>query len=158
MIILGIDPALTHVGWGVIKASGSSITYLGSGTINTKASEILPNRLAFISLEIEKIIEKFQPNISSMEEVFINMNPQSTLKLSHARGAIMAVIGKYCLELREFAPNKIKKTLVGAGRAEKNQVIYMINLLMPNAKITNPDEADALAAAYACYAHTSIVK
>ncbi len=153
MIILGIDPALTHVGWGVIEAAGSSIKYLSSGTINTKASDTMPHRLAFISIEIEKIITNFNPAIAAMEEVFINVNASSSLKLSHARGAIMAVIGRSNIPLVEFAPNKIKKTIVGAGKADKNQVLYMVNLLMPTAKITNLDAADALAAAYTCFAY-----
>jgi crossover junction endodeoxyribonuclease RuvC len=152
MIILGIDPALTHVGWGVIETAGSSIKYIASGTIDTKASDLMPFRLAFIADKIEQIILEFHPIKAAMEEVFINVNPLSSLKLSHARGAIMAVIGKYNIPLSEFAPNKIKKTLVGVGKADKNQVLYMINMIMPTAKITKLDEADALAAAYSCYA------
>jgi len=152
MIILGLDPALTTSGWGVIKASGSSISYIASGTIITKADEEMPTRLAKIIAEIERVVLEFNPQIASMEEVFVNMNAASSLKLAHARGAIMSVIGKHNIPLREFAPNKIKKTLVGAGRAEKEQVVYMVNLLMPNAKITKTDEADALAAAYTCFA------
>lgn len=152
MIILGLDPALTTSGWGIIQASGSSISYIASGTIITKANEEMPTRLAKIITEIERVILEFKPQITAMEETFVNMNAASSLKLAHARGAIMSVIGKHNLPLKEFAPNKIKKTLVGAGRAEKAQVIYMVNLLMPNAKITQADEADALAAAYTCFA------
>lgn len=153
MIILGLDPALGKTGWGVIKFSSSSISYIASGTIPTKPDEAMAHRLAIISQEIEKIIEKYKPNIASMEETFVNVNASSSLKLAHARGAIMAMVGRHDIPLKEFAPNKIKKTLVGAGRADKNQVIYMVNLLMPNAKITNPDEADAIAAAYTCFAY-----
>lgn len=152
MIILGLDPALGRTGWGVIKASGSSITYIASGAIATKPADEMPHRLAFIYGEIEKIILKFNPQIASMEETFVNVNPVSSLKLAHARGVIMSVVGKYNIPLKEFAPNKIKKTLVGAGRADKDQVIYMVNLLMPNSKITGSDEADAIAAAYTCFA------
>ena len=152
MIILGLDPALTTTGWGIIKASGSSITYIASGTIVTKPDEEMATRLAKISLEIDRLILEFQPQIASMEEVFVNMNAASSLKLAHARGAIMSVVGRHNIPLKEFAPNKIKKTLVGVGRAEKEQVIYMVNLLMPNAKITKADEADAIAAAYTCFA------
>lgn len=148
MIILGIDPALSKTGWGVIETSGSSIFYVGSGTIITKPEEQLSVRLAQIHSEVERIIEKYNPISAAIEETFVNMNALSSLKLSHARGAIMAAVGKHNIPIAEFAPNKIKKTLVGAGKAEKNQIIYMINLLMPNAKITKSDEADALAVAY----------
>ena len=152
MIILGLDPALTTTGWGVIKASGSLISYIASGTIITKPDEEMPVRLARIILEIESVILEFKPEIAAMEEVFVNINAASSLKLAQALGAIMSVVGKHNIPLKEFAPNKIKKTLVGAGRAEKAQVIYMVNLLMPNAKVTQSDEADAIAAAYTCFA------
>jgi crossover junction endodeoxyribonuclease RuvC len=152
MIILGLDPALGRTGWGVIKASGSSISYIASGAIITKPDEEMTVRLARIILEIECVILDFKPQMASMEEVFVNMNAASSLKLAHARGAIMSVVGKHGIPLKEFAPNKIKKTLVGAGKAEKSQVIYMVNLLMSNAKVTKSDEADAIAAAYTCFA------
>ena len=155
MIILGLDPALSTSGWGVIKTSGSSISYIASGTIVTKPETELPLRLAFIASEIERVILEFKPEIASMEEVFVNVNAASSLKLAHARGTIMSIIGKHNIPLREFAPNKIKKTLVGAGRADKDQVIYMVNMLMPNAKITKSDEADAIAAAYTCFAFSN---
>ena len=150
MIILGIDPAITHVGWGVIATQGNSIKYIASGVIDTNPKDSLPSRLAIISCTIEEIIEIHKPQAAAMEEVFINKNALSSLKLSHARGAIMAAIGRHGIELSEFAPNKVKKTLVGNGHAEKEQVVHMINLLLPTAKITRFDEADALAVAYTC--------
>lgn len=152
MIILGLDPSLSSTGWGVIKSVGSNISYIASGTIPTSVEAPLSMRLAFIISEIEKIILEYKPDIASMEEIFVNVNASSSLKLAHARGAIMSVVGKYYIPLREFSPNRIKKTFVGVGKAEKSQVIYMVNLIMPNAKITKSDEADALAAAYTCFA------
>lgn len=151
MIILGLDPALGATGWGVIKASGSSVSYIASGTIITKPDVELPLRLAFIISGIERVILEFKPQMASMEEVFVNVNAHSSLKLAHARGAIMSIVGKYNIPLQEFAPNKIKKTLVGVGKADKNQMIYMVNMLMPNSKVTKSDEADAIAAAYTCF-------
>lgn len=150
MIILGIDPAISHIGWGVISSTGSQIKYLASGVIDTKASDELPIRLAEISYKIEAIINEFKPDIAAMEEVFINKNPLSSLKLSHARGGIMTIIGRNNIPLEEYAPNKVKKTLVGVGRAEKEQVLHMINIIMPTAKIKKFDESDALAVAYTC--------
>lgn len=155
MIILGIDPALTKSGWGIIETKGSSIKYIASGTILTKANELLADRLAYIYSEIEKTIELYKPEVASMEEIFINVNAQSSIKLCHARGAIMAAIGKYKLPLKEFAPNKIKKTISGAGKADKSQIIYMINMMMPGSNISQEDEADALAAAYTCWAYSN---
>lgn len=153
MIILGIDPALTKSGWGVIQTKGSSIKYIKSGTILTKSDQKLEDRLSYIYSEIEKIIDLYKPEAASMEEIFVNVNASSSIKLCHARGAIVASIGKYKIPLREFAPNKIKKTISGAGKADKSQIIYMINMMMPDANISQEDEADALAAAYTLWAH-----
>lgn len=150
MIILGIDPAISHIGWGIINSIGSQIKYIASGVIDTHAKNELPHRLAEISYKIESIINEFKPDIAAMEEVFINKNPLSSLKLSHARGAIMTIIGRSHIPLEEYAPNKVKKTLVGVGRAEKEQVLHMINIIMPTAKIKKFDESDALAVAYTC--------
>lgn len=148
MIILGIDPAISRTGWGVISCIGNRLEYLASGAIDTSAQDLLVARLAIISSQIENIISNFKPDLVAMEEVFVNKNPLSSLKLSHARGAIMAMVGRADIPLLEFAPNKIKKTIVGVGKAEKAQVIHMINILMPSAKIVKSDEADALAVAY----------
>jgi crossover junction endodeoxyribonuclease RuvC len=152
MIILGLDPALRNTGWGVIKAANSSVTYVASGTISTNSDETLSKRLAYLSTEISKILNEFNPEIASIEETFINMNPASSIKLAHARGAIITTIGLHSIPLKEFAPNSVKKTIVGSGRAAKEQVLYMVNMLMPTAKITNLDAADALAVAYTCFA------
>ncbi len=148
MIILGIDPAISRSGWGVISCLGNNLQYVASGVIDSDASESLSLRLGLISYHIEEIILTYKPDLVSMEEVFINKNPSSSLKLSHARGAIMSVIGRAKIQLAEFSPNRVKKTVVGAGKAEKEQVMHMINILMPQAKILRSDEADALAVAY----------
>ncbi|MEY3197208.1 MAG: Crossover junction endodeoxyribonuclease RuvC, partial [Pseudomonadota bacterium] len=128
MIILGLDPAITKTGWGVIRAENSSIFYIASGSIVTKSEDLMPRRLSYISDEIHKIIELYNPTIAAMEEIFVNVNPHSSIKLAHARGAIMSEVGKSGIELREFAPNKIKKTITGAGKADKEQVLYMVNM------------------------------
>lgn len=153
MIILGIDPALTKSGWGIIETKGSSIKYIASGTILTKSDQKLEDRLSYIYSEIKKIIELHKPEAASMEEIFVNVNAVSPIKLCHARGAIIAAVGRYKIPLREFAPDKIKKTISGAGKADKSQIIYMINMMMEGANISQEDEADALAAAYTCWAY-----
>ncbi len=148
MIILGVDPAISHIGWGVISSVGNQVKYIASGVIDTNPKDELHMRLAVISSAIEFIISEYKPDLVAMEEVFVNKNPLSSIKLSHARGAIMAMIGKASIKLEEFAPNRIKKTVVGAGKAEKEQVLHMVNILFPTAKIKKLDESDAIAIAY----------
>lgn len=151
MIILGIDPALGCVGWGVIEVKGARHIYLASGVIKTTTKESITQRLAAILNKIEDILNIYKPSLVAMEETFVNINADSSLKLGYARGAIMAIIGKYNLNLEEFKPNKIKKTVTGAGHAEKAQVMHMIKILLPEANdIQKYDEADALAVAYTC--------
>ncbi|MFU7501007.1 MULTISPECIES: crossover junction endodeoxyribonuclease RuvC [unclassified Candidatus Tisiphia] len=154
MIILGIDPSLAGMGWGVIDTK--PLKYLDSGVIKTKSSEAMHKRLAFISSSLQKIIVQYKPAIVAMEETFVNINNVSSLKLGYARGAVMSLIGGYDIAFQEFKPNVIKKSVVGYGHAEKNQVLQMIKLLLPGAiAISNFDEADALAVAYVCWAYTS---
>ncbi|WP_425360188.1 MULTISPECIES: crossover junction endodeoxyribonuclease RuvC [unclassified Candidatus Tisiphia] len=153
MVILGIDPSLAGMGWGVIDTN--PLKYLASGVIKTKSSELMHKRLAFITTSLQKVITQYQPVIVAMEETFVNMNSVSSLKLGYARGAVMSLIGGYDVAFQEFKPNVIKKSVVGYGHAEKNQVLQMIKLLLPGAvAISNFDEADALAVAYVCFAYT----
>lgn len=153
MIIVGIDPAITNTGFGVIKFSGNKLQYLASGVIKTNPREDMTIRLSKIANTIDSVLMKFKPQIVGMEETFVNSNAHSSLKLSYARGAIMSIIGNHQTTLHEFAPNKIKKTLTGAGHADKSQMISMIKLLIPEANISSSDEADALAVAYTCFAY-----
>lgn len=149
MTILGIDPALSKIGWGLVNLDYPQLSYLASGLIHTKANQPIHKRLAVIACQLEAIILQYQPAAVAMEETFVNMNAGSSLKLGYARGAIMALIGKYDLYFQEFTPNAIKKAVVGAGHAQKAQVLYMIRLLLPAAPpAITLDEADALAAAY----------
>ncbi len=151
MFILGIDPALSRLGWGVINADGTKLGYVASGTITTKSTELMHKRLAFINAKLEEIILLYKPQSIAMEETFVNMNNASSLKLGYARGAIMSLIGRYDMQFYEFKPNVIKKSVVGYGHAEKQQILHMIKLLLPNSShVTSPDEADAIAIAYTC--------
>ncbi len=150
MIILGIDPSLASMGWGIIDAR-NPLKYLASGVIKTKSTELMPKRLAFINLELNSIIQKYIPNVVAMEETFVNMNNVSSLKLGYVRGAVMALIGEHDIPFHEFKPTTIKKTVVGYGHSDKNQVLQMIKLLLPGSHLlSNFDEADALPVAYAC--------
>jgi crossover junction endodeoxyribonuclease RuvC len=153
LVILGIDPSLAGMGWGVIDIA--PLKYLASGVIKTKSTEPMHKRLALITASLQKVIMQYQPVVVAMEETFVNMNSVSSLKLGYARGAVMSLIGGYDIAFQEFKPNVIKKSVVGYGHAEKNQVLQMIKLLLPGAStISNFDEADALAVAYVCFAYT----
>lgn len=154
MRILGIDPALTCLGWGVIHFTSPKIHYISSGTIKTDNKIPIHNRLAHIVSSIEQIIELYKPEAIAMEETFVNVNPTSSLKLGYVRGALMSTIGKTGLPYYEFLPNKIKKTIVGVGHAEKDQVKHMVKIIISgDMKHITLDEADALAIAYTCLVH-----
>ena len=151
MIILGIDPALSRLGWGIISSDALKLHYVASGLITTKSTELMHKRLAFINARLEEIILLYKPEAIAMEETFVNMNNASSLKLGYARGAIMSLIGRYDAKFYEFKPNVIKKSVVGYGHAEKKQILHMIKLLFPaSSSITSLDEADAVAIAYTC--------
>jgi crossover junction endodeoxyribonuclease RuvC len=149
MIVLGIDPALASLGWGIISEEGSRLKYISSGTIKTLPSQLITQRLAAITFKLEEIITLYKPDIIAMEETFINSNAVSSLKLGFVRGAIMAMVGRNNLNFTEFKPNMIKKTVVGVGHAEKTQVMHMIKILLSGgSEVKSFDESDALAIAY----------
>ena len=146
--ILGLDPGLRHTGWGVIDKEGSSVKYVASGVINPDEKLPLSERLAFLHQEIIKIIKKHSPDESAVEEVFVNMNPMSTLKLGQARGVVLLTPALHHISVSEYTPNQIKKMIVGVGHAEKSQVEMMVHVLLKTApKELKPDESDALAIA-----------
>lgn len=155
MRILGIDPALTSLGYGIIESDGPKIRYSHSGLIRTSASTPIHKRLHHITSEISKILELYNPVKIAMEETFMNTNAASSLKLGYVRGALMALFGGNAAPYFEYKPNLIKKTLVGVGHADKDQVIHMIRIVLSGApdKLSS-DEADALAVAYTCLVHS----
>lgn len=145
--IIGIDPGLTHTGWGIISCQGDRLSYIDSGTISTKTTSSLAMRLAEISQALQLVISKYKPEAGAIEETFVNKNPLSSLKLGHARGAAMLTISLHNISLSEYAATQVKKAVVGVGKAEKHQVEMMIKHLLPGATISSPDAADALAVA-----------
>jgi crossover junction endodeoxyribonuclease RuvC len=154
MKILGIDPSLSCLGWGIIQQQSPKIYYIASGVIKTTPDTKLHLRLSHIAYEIEKLIDLHKPEAIAMEETFINVNAGSSLKLAYLRGSLMSLIGKTMLPFYEYAPNKIKKTIVGSGHAQKEQVKHMVSMIISgNTAHISLDEADALAAAYTCLAH-----
>ena len=147
MIILGLDPGLGTTGWCIISAEGNRLSHIANGQLKTDPGEELPKRLAHLATMIDAVIADHAPESAAVEEIFLNKNPQSTLKLSQARGVALMIAARAGLDVGEYAARLVKKAVVGIGSAEKAQVHAMIQRLLPGAKIAGPDSADALAVA-----------
>ena len=147
MIILGLDPSLSSCGWGIVRAEGNRLAHVANGQIKTKASLQLATRLAELADALEAIVAEHRPAAAAAEEVFVNKNPASTLKLAQARGVALMCAARGGLEVGEYAPSVVKKAVVGTGGASKEQVHAMIAMLLPGAAIAGEDAADALAVA-----------
>jgi crossover junction endodeoxyribonuclease RuvC len=145
--ILGLDPGLGTTGWGLIQADGNRLSHLANGQLKTDSSAPLPERLARLAEQLEALIGEHAPESAAVEEVFVNKNPQSTLKLGQARGVVIMIAARAGIEVGEYAARLVKKAVVGNGNAEKVQVHAMVSRLLPGVKITGPDAADALAVA-----------
>lgn len=147
MRILGLDPGLGTTGWGLIEAEGNRLKHLANGQLKTDAKEALPQRLSHLATMIDALVADHEPAAAAAEEIFVNKNPQSTLKLAQARGAILLSVARHGLEVGEYAPRLVKKAVVGTGTADKAQVHAMVSRLLPGVKIAGPDASDALAVA-----------
>jgi crossover junction endodeoxyribonuclease RuvC len=145
--VLGLDPGLGTTGWGLIEADGNRLAHIANGQIRTDPSAPLPRRLAALADQLEALIADHAPAAAAVEEVFVNKNPQSTLKLGQARGVALMCAARAGIEVGEYAPTLVKKAVVGTGGAEKAQVHAMVSRLLPGVKIAGPDAADALAVA-----------
>ena len=152
MRIIGLDPSLTCTGWGVIEAQGNRLTHIANGQIKTDAKAPLAERLVTIDAALAEVIALHRPQAAAVEEVFVNQNGQSTLKLGQARGVCLLALAKAGLPVAEYAPTSVKQAVVGTGRAEKAQVQAMLKVLLPGAQPAGADAADALAVAIA-HAH-----
>jgi crossover junction endodeoxyribonuclease RuvC len=150
--ILGIDPGLRRTGWGLIEADGNRLIYVACGSLETSDRAELSIRLLTIHDGLIAVIERYQPHEAAVEATFVNNNAAATLKLGQARGIAMLVPAKAGLAVSEYAPNVVKKTVVGAGHGEKAQIRMMIGVLLPKADPQSEDAADALAIAV-CHAH-----
>ncbi len=150
--LLGIDPGLNNTGWGMINVSGNHLKYIACGTIKTDSKQPLADRLLTISKGLSIVIDRYSPTDSAIEETFVNKNAGSSLKLGHARGAIMLTVSLAGLPIKEYSATKVKKSVVGVGRADKEQVSMMVKVIMPDAIIDGYDAADALAVAI-CHSH-----
>ncbi|MFZ2586842.1 MAG: crossover junction endodeoxyribonuclease RuvC [Alphaproteobacteria bacterium] len=149
--ILGLDPGLEHTGYGIIDVTGNHSRYVACGRITTKAAEPLPQRLATIAAGISALITEHKPTMAAVEEVFVNTNARSSLKLGQARGICLLVPTQHGLPVHEYAARLVKKSIVGTGGAEKHQVAHMVKVLLPTSPTPiPPDAADALAVALTC--------
>ena len=147
MIIIGLDPGLGTTGWGVIAAEGNRLSHVGNGQVRTDPKAQLPARLLDLSEKLGAVLADHAPDSAAVEELFVNENPQSTLKLGQARGVVLLAAAARGIEVGEYAPRLVKKAVVGTGAAAKSQVHAMVQRLLPGVKITGADAADALAVA-----------
>ena len=150
--ILGIDPGLRRTGWGMIASAGNHLTFVACGSLATRESEPLAVRLLAIHRGLSEVIREHTPHEAAVEATFVNKDAAATLKLGQARGIAMLVPAIAGIRVAEYAPNLVKKTIVGAGHGEKAQVRMMIRVLLPKSDPRSDDAADALAVAV-CHAH-----
>jgi crossover junction endodeoxyribonuclease RuvC len=150
--ILGIDPGLRRTGWGVIAVAGNALSYVDSGSLKTDERETLAARLLVIHNGLREVVDAHAPHEAAVEATFVNRDAAATLKLGQARGIAMLVPALAGIAVAEYAPNLVKKTIVGTGHGEKGQVRMMIGVLLPRANPGSEDAADALAIAV-CHAH-----
>jgi crossover junction endodeoxyribonuclease RuvC len=147
MIILGLDPGLGTTGWGLVRAEGNRLTHVANGQLRTDPKELLPQRLSHLATQLEALLVDRTPDSAAAEEIFVNKNPQTTLKLAQARGVCLMVAARAGIEVGEYAARFVKKAVVGVGNADKVQVHAMVQRLLPGVAIAGPDAADALAVA-----------
>jgi len=150
MRVLGIDPGLRNLGWGVIEAQGNRLSHVANGVLHSSGTE-LAQRLLSLHQQLTDILHRFAPETAAVEQTFVNKDAVATLKLGQARAVALLVPAQFGLEIGEYAPNAVKKTVVGVGHADKNQIQHMVKMQLPGAVITGPDAADALAIAM-CHA------
>ena len=150
--IIGLDPGLRNTGWGIIEVEGTRLTYVADGAVHSDAEAPLAQRLLQIHEQVLAVLKAFTPDEAAVEETFVNTDARATLKLGQARGAVMLAPAMLQIPVAEYAPNSVKKSVVGVGHAEKAQVKHMVKVLLPKAQMKTADSTDALAIAI-CHAH-----
>ena len=150
--IAGFDPGLTRTGWGVIEVTGAKLVHIANGVIATSSSNGLGERLALLHAALANILQRHAPDAVAVEQAFVARDPVAALKLGHARAVVLLAAAQIGLPIAEYAPNHIKKSVVGVGHASKEQVQAMVRRLLPAANTETADAADALACAIA-HAH-----
>ena len=155
MRVLGIDPGLRNLGWGVIDVQGARLAHVANGICHSRPGEgagDLAQRLVDLHRQLTEVVRLHQPDAAAVEHTFVNKDAVATLKLGQARGIALLVPAQFGLCVGEYAPNAVKKTVVGVGHADKAQVDHMVRVQLPGIAIAGPDAADALAVAI-CHAH-----
>lgn len=150
--IIGIDPGLRRTGWGVIDTIGNSLKFVASGTVTSDGDMDLASRLCQLHDGLAEVVHAYKPDEAAVEQTFVNKDAVATLKLGQARGVVMLVPARAGLPVSEYAPNAVKKAVIGVGHGEKQQIHMMLKILMPKAEFKGNDAADALAIAI-CHAH-----
>jgi crossover junction endodeoxyribonuclease RuvC len=145
--ILGVDPGLRSTGWGVIDLAGSSLRFVAAGTVVSRAEDELAARLCALHDGLDAVVRDFAPAEAAVEQTFVNRDAVATLKLGQARGVAMLVPARAGVAVAEYAPNAVKKAIVGAGHADKGQIRMMVRVLLPRAEFDSDHAADALAIA-----------
>jgi len=153
MRVLGIDPGLRNMGWGVIDVNGSRLSHVANGVCKSDGDD-LAERLLSLFNQLTEVVVRFGPQTAAVEQTFVNKDGAGTLKLGQARGIAMLVPAQAGLAIGEYAPNTVKKAVVGVGHADKRQIDHMVRLQLPGVVIAGPDAADALAIAI-CHSHYS---
>lgn len=150
--LIGIDPGLRNMGWGVIEKQNNALRFIAAGTVHSDAKQSLSARLCALHSGLTEIMARFAPQEAAVELTFVNKDAGATLKLGQARGIALLVPAQFGLNVAEYAPNAVKKAVIGVGHGEKNQIHMMVKTLLPKAECDSPDAADALAIAI-CHAH-----
>ena len=151
MRVLGIDPGLVNMGWGVIEVDGSRVRHVANGIVRSRSTE-LAARLADLHRGLTEVFAAHLPDQAAVEQTFVNKDAVGTLKLGQARGIALLAPAEAGLDIGEYAPNAVKKTVVGVGHAAKDQIQHMVRFMLPGVEFAGPDAADALAVAI-CHAH-----
>ena len=151
MRVMGIDPGLRNLGWGLIEVRGSRLTHIANGILHSEGED-LAMRLMSLHAQLSRVFATHAPEAAAVEQTFVNKDAVATLKLGQARGIALLVPAQAGIRGGEYAPNAVKKTVVGVGHAQKRQVDHMVRLHLPGIAIAGPDAADALAVAI-CHAH-----
>ncbi|HKL69878.1 crossover junction endodeoxyribonuclease RuvC [Salibaculum sp.] len=151
MRVLGIDPGLRKMGWGLIEVSGSRLSHLANGVCESSGAD-MATRLLSLHEQLQAVVTGHAPEAAAVEQTFVNKDGAGTLKLGQARGVAMLVVARAGLAVGEYAPNAVKKAVVGVGHADKGQIAHMVKLQLPGVALAGPDAADALAIAI-CHAH-----
>jgi len=150
--IIGIDPGLRRTGWGMVESIGNSLSFVAAGTVTSDATLDLASRLRQLYDGLTDVVHSYKPDEAAVEQTFVNKDAVATLKLGQARGIAMVVPALAGLKVAEYAPNAVKKAVIGVGHGDKKQIHMMVKVLMPRATFDTEDAADALAIAI-CHTH-----